>query len=842
MYKVCSKENRIIKTGTLAVLALTAFFFNQAYAVKMASTIQEAIYLFEMKGSSDEAIRLLEKVTQQGDSEDRETANLYLGKIYELAENNTLANNYYTQSLQTTNKTDLAYWLAARDAATNSSTERLLKKVIPLKSPIKKIFEGNDANVLFENGSLGKIENDSLITFSIEIPEETSFLDISMKGLWLQKNSKDSIFFKPFNEKEPQQSYPISNVTGINVFNNEALVQNKKDIFIINKKGIVSQAKNKYSNCQVHNQKFGSEYYIFNCPDNALHFISSLNGTELFSIAKYDAIQHIYIHKNSIFLASGGSLFRYDPKTSTTATWKIPIGNIDSMLPFENKIAILEATGKITLVSMKSGKLIISAYSDASTIVPLAQGTLGLFSNEGALVTVDTLLRPLWNFNFAKPLAQKPLKISNRIYLNFGDNKLYSISANYYGQRELYSSRLAYRAAKLSEIGKWDEMPPLLDSLIKQEPGNAEAWFFKALYQERKGASEKERTRTWSEAVRFSISNPQATNLILGHYSKVIGAKFVNLLNVSPKTVYPQFFGTRKNLFTVDPAAERLLCINAETGELRWSRNLGKTSEAPVIESRENILAMSSGYQISFFDLNKDLAKTTLQLPGKTFGINIAENAIYVTTWNGFLLKISKTDNQLLWSRKVFSIPFYMTKSNHLQLCNLDGEMISIDDESGQNLEGTSRRIPTSVLQLASIDSILVLATNTNKLCLFNEKQNEQPPTQILMESPINSLQTFKFQGESRILVTLSDQSILLYSSLGTPLWKFQGKNSIFSKPLLHEDALWIDQGSEVIAISLKDGKIQKRYNTPGGAGTPFILNHTLFSASPKRLLYGFSL
>jgi outer membrane protein assembly factor BamB len=90
--------------------------------------------------------------------------------------------------------------------------------------------------------------------------------------------------------------------------------------------------------------------------------------------------------------------------------------------------------------------------------------------------------------------------------------------------------------------------------------------------------------------------------------------------------------------------------------------------------------------------------------------------------------------------------------------------------------------------------------------------------------------------------VGLANQSLLLYTISGTPLWKFQGKSSIFSKPFVEDGLAWLDQGNEVVAISLSDGKIVHRFSTPGGAGTPFILNKTLFSASSKRLLYGFSL
>ena len=110
------------------------------------------------------------------------------------------------------------------------------------------------------------------------------------------------------------------------------------------------------------------------------------------------------------------------------------------------------------------------------------------------------------------------------------------------------------------------------------------------------------------------------------------------------------------------------------------------------------------------------------------------------------------------------------------------------------------------------------------------------------MENPIVSMQVFRDQGEDKIIISLSDQSIFLYSSIGTPLWKFQGKKSTFSKPFIYDGKAWIDQGNELIAISLKNGKVIKTFNTPGGAGTPLILNHTLFSASPKRVLYAFPL
>ena len=71
----------------------------------MASDIQEAIYNFEMKGNVNEAVRILEKVSRQGDKDDQREANFFLGKIYELSSSKNSANYYYRQSLRKTKET-----------------------------------------------------------------------------------------------------------------------------------------------------------------------------------------------------------------------------------------------------------------------------------------------------------------------------------------------------------------------------------------------------------------------------------------------------------------------------------------------------------------------------------------------------------------------------------------------------------------------------------------------------------------------------------------------------------------------------------------------------------------
>jgi len=841
MPKIRHHLSAFLRTA-LSAGAFFALCCGEAFADRMASDIQEAIYNFEMKGNVNEAVRILEKVSKQGDREDQQEANFFLGKIYELSSSKKNANYYYRQSLRKTKETGKAYWLAARAASTSESPEALLKKSLRVRFPIKKIYYGPTTYILLQNNSIYKIENDSLVEIKVPLPVHAEIFSINSQGIWYQRNERDSLFFKPMHLKTPQTAFKVEGTKSLFIHNSEAVVLGEHTLTILNKKGVRAEVTQRYHNCKIEGFYTATGHYVLNCPDNALHFISPTDGSETYSISLFDAIPYVFITKKNIFLVSGNTLFCYHPKTQFAPLWKLQYHNIDDICFFENNIAVLEASGKVSLVDMERGIQRTSLRSDASSIAPLSQGTLGLFSNEGDLSVVDTLLRPLWHFNFSRPILYDPIHTDGDIFLVFDDNHLQGISPNYYGFHPLLSDQYVYKAASLTEEKQWDALAPTLDTLFQLEPGNAEGWFFKAILLESNGGSEKDRQKAWAEAVRLSASSPQVTNLVLGHYSKAINAKFVSLLNISPKTRYPRFFGNKKNLYTIDPAAEKLLCINPESGEIRWTKALNKMDNSPVMSSDENSLALASGFNLSIYDLNKEAASTRLQLPGKAFDIKIESDAIYVSTWNGFLLKYLRNDNRLAWSRKIYSVPFLFARSgNTLHLSNLEGEIIHLGDGSGQAKEN-GPRVQGNVTHLIASDSALTIATSSNRLYIYNLKNPRRDPIQILLESPISSMQTTKFQGSNVLLLGLSNQNILLYNEAGTPLWKFQGHNSIFTQPIVHDDIAWIDQGNSIVGISLKDGKEKKSYSTPGGAGAPYIANHTLFSASPKRFLYGFSL
>ena len=120
---------------------------------------------------------------------------------------------------------------------------------------------------------------------------------------------------------------------------------------------------------------------------------------------------------------------------------------------------------------------------------------------------------------------------------------------------------------------------------------------------------------------------------------------------------------------------------------------------------------------MNVYDINKDAFNKPLQLPGKVFHFTLTSDFIYVSTWNGFLIKISRSSYNIVWSRKVYSMPFHVVKfPKYLQLCNLDGELLRISDDTGFSIDKFINKVQVNISSMEGIDSTLVLVSSTNKM------------------------------------------------------------------------------------------------------------------------------
>ncbi len=816
-----------------------------AWASKMASSIDEAAYLFEFKGQFEEAISLLEKISVEGDEDDKSEAYFLLGKIHDLSQNTTSAIFNYTQALISPRYDAEAYWIAERLAYLNPTPERLVKANVKTTAPISRIFASNNPTILLSNNQLLRLYGDKFVSIPAVLPEKALIHAVSNTGIWFSQPDKFVVHFQPNQAKKPTKTYTINSPisTLIPLSGSQALIMTEKDLMYVSNEGLRFVIENRYKGCTPLGVFQPTNQFVLNCPDNAIHLLQTDNGNEVMVLSQIDAIGKVLISQEGLLLTAANSSWYYQPQRQTAPLWRHAGNPIEDIALFGTRFAILESVGTLKLLNSETGNVVAQLHTDAERIFPLARGELGVFTQEGSMTVVDTLLHPLWKYHFGQDLSYDPIAGMGILFLPLSDGSIKVISSLHYGKKPLLTQQLSQKALALANSGNWMSITSILDTLRHLEPGNSVAWYLSALMKEKSKAPEKIRQKTWAEAVRFSMNEPLIANSSLSHYSEAIGARYVRSLNMSPRTLYPHFFGNDKNLFTIDAAAQSLQNINPETGETRWTKNLGNLENSPVMANNAKTLAIASGFHVDISDLSREGQQKSLELPGKPFQIEFSNDAIFISTWNGFLIKLLQPDYNLAWSRKIFTVPFHFSvNKKSIFLASLDGELLHIWNVSGQ-IQKHGPNLNTTIAALQSTDSILAVATENNEIIIYSNSFNYQERQRFKTKASILSMQWVKIGTNNDLLLALANQQLELYSlNADDPIWKYQGKGSIFGSPVIHRSLAWIDQGNEIVGISLTKGIVEKRFHTPGGAGTPYILDNTLFSASPKRLLYAFPL
>lgn len=815
-----------------------------AFCSRMDKELYEAVYQFEIKGNFTDALDLLSRVSLEGDEEDKSKAFFLLGKIQEVSENPQTAAFYYRQALANPLNIPEAYFLASRIAEFDSTPERIVLSRTRFPAPIRKTFPGNSPSILLANNQIYTLHGEKFISVPMVIPSESKIFAITSQGVWYSTDQGSSLNFQPKDSKQPIHTYrfdsPVEEVMPIPSLG--AMVMTSKDFALAGNEGIRFTIENRYRGCTPVGHYTPRNELVLNCQDNALHLLNAENGNEQQTISLIDPIRQAILTDDGIYASSSNTFWFYRPQTKLSYRWENSGNPIEEATFFGKHLAVLESGGNIKLLNPETGRETATASVDGEVLFEIAKGALGIFSQEGALTVVDTLLRPLWHYHFGSPLTARPLKSQGQIFLPFENNEMMTITALHYGKKPILSQQYAYRAASKLPSADWNSILPLVDSATILEPGNPTASYLRAVHLELTGADEKKRAAAWANAVRFSFGDKKASSSILSHYAKIIGASYVQFLPLSPRTLYPNLFNAGNKLFTVDPAAQTLLSLDPTTGDIRWSTKLGSLETSPALSNDAEHLAIASGFRVDILDLTQNGKSRSTDLPGKPFQIEFSNDAIFVSTWNGYFIKLLAPNFRIAWARKLFNLPFYFDISKtSIAVASLEGSIGFVQEATGQSAQ-PMKSIGTNISGMEVSDSLLAVATDRSEIRIYDQT-SRNPKYTLPTSAGIVSLKWVTLGKTKYLLAGLADQKICLYALTSQdPLWTFDGQSSIYTNPVVRGNSLFIDQKSYIAQVSLSKGTLEKRYPTPGGAGTPFILDNTLFCTSPKRLLYAFPL
>lgn len=816
-------------------------FFATAGATDNAVKIQEAAYLFEMKGEYAEAQSILEDISKNGSKEERATADFLLGKINDLSGNNAMASFYYQQNLKEIETASQAYWVSERLAELSQTPTRLIEKKTRLRAQMQNVFSFDSTRILLNNRLLYVPSSGKYTKLPDEISDIARIMGVLSNGIWWTEENK--LYFTPIKKIFPAIDFTLQkNLGSFEILSSFSVGYIDGDEFVlISGNDEKFRTEPRYRDCGILKLPSANTPIALNCPDNALHLLSKEDGHEIETISMLDPISKVFHDANGFLVCSGDDIWHYSYGNLKKAQWRKHGVNVEDAVNFGNYFAILESSGNISLINTNSGEAIVQKKTSAASLMNLNTGVLGLLSLDGAIIATDTLLRPIWQFHLGNAPIFKPWVNEGVLYYPSTADSLKHLNILHYGKKPILSQYLSGKASFLANSHNWEAALPLIDSSLSMEPGNADALFLKAMYLEETEAPQARINSAWANVIKLTNGVSGQNPKILEHFAKTINAEKVKFLPLSPNTRYPSFISYKKSLLTLDPASRQIIAFDNESGDVQWRLDVGKLESAPVLANKDNQLAFASGFSLNIINIDKPSKPKQLELPGKVFQLVFTSDALYASTWNGFLLKVILQDQKIAWTRKINSTPFFsVMQNNQIVATTLDGSIQHIWEVSGQK-KVTGPKLQASISQVLQEDSTIVYLSTDQRIFIYNGPNT--PLSTISTDKDILSANLVNYKGKKGIVVSLSSQEIRLFALPGgEATWTFQGKNSTFGQMVPYKESIWIDQGEELIEISLENGKVSRKFRIPGGAGSPFTIGQTLYSVSPQHLLYLFNL
>jgi len=812
----------------------------------MDARIREATYLYEFEGKSQRAEQILLDVLKTGAALDRQDALFYLGKIADMQGNSKVAATYLHQYIASSpNNSEMTYWAANRLSILDPHPTQLVQGSQRLFTPIQRRIPGKNPMLLTSDQMLWQMNGNHMERVRNFLPPKATVLESSNNTLWVF--NPDNNYFLELSSIDGsvksgmQLDAPL--LKSFHCSGGEWFVMTTKSIALMRNGHNLWSRDNLRKNCVPISESPPTHQLLLNCPDNALHPIELRDGMEGESIGLLDPIDTVISSPDGIWIANNVNVWFYQPHLSRQPIWQQNFHSIRSLLLFEKRMVVLEGDGSLNFLDGHSGALLSRTRSEPGQMFQTGH-RLGILTKDGNMLLLDREGQVLWRYQAGYTAAALPLGNETSLFLPLSNNQVVSLNSQYFG---VPKSDLQVRTETLdhyASLGQWDNVHLLADSILKIEAGNAFAWMQLARFYSQQPSGSDSSLHAWSRAARYARSQPSPVQQqVLQSFSHRLGAQWIQYLPVSTQT-YPKFFGDAHSLFTIDAGNRSLVALDPSTGQFRWHANTQPLDQGFVTENDGRILVIASGFEASILDLSqKGKQIASLNLPGKVFQVVITHSSIFISTWNGFLLRYQKKGLEPIWSHKVFETGAYLTASeNMLYALSLDGDLGAFSLDDGVT-SAKIRALPNTPSNLLLSDSLLVTIWQDGHIATYNSHSLQHSWDRSLGTQVFSAQAMESAENGTQLLLGLADQKLVsLDLETGVNIWSVNGKGSVYIQPKVEGNQILIDQAQSILVLDKNSGKRIREFPAPEGAGPVWSNPSMVFYSSPQGLIYAFPL
>tara|TARA_B110000483_G_scaffold242573_1_gene328826 strand:- start:832 stop:2997 length:2166 start_codon:yes stop_codon:yes gene_type:complete len=565
-----------------------------------------------------------------------------------------------------------------------------------------------------------------------------------------------------------------------------------------------------------------NNFIYFNCPDDMVMQLNVFNTAEP-SSRRFEQISHfvpydqgvIIVQNNSVsFLEGFNGIVKSDIKVQGVLEVKVSKNLI--LIRSKNKLSAYDILTKKPLWSKSNVSGEIFIFSNRFGLVQ-ENGFIQFFQSDGSFI---------WKLHLDQKVLKSIQDSDSTLVIQTPTQQITLQTQNDNAIYQWISFTKKIKPTSLSQV----------DSLILIEPGNLNLWESKiALLQKLKGNTEELKLAiNKSIEIAQELDNPKTH--LLEDYSQTLGAFWVKDLK-SQSGFHPRMYASSIGPMYIHSNTSKIHIINPKNGMSIVSSHDSVNIQSQLISDNKFIYS-SFKNQIQKRSLNSLKTVNKILLNGEVKDIQKTILGLLVETWNDHIYLIDTDKLNILWKNQFSQTPILNRSidKNYIISVFKNGALIVHQINTAQ-----SKKIYLNEknISLAQVDKGFLYVVNQDNILVKISLDNFEVSWRKKLSAQVFSL---NFQSQNLLLGLSNQEIILLNLKNGQKKWQWQGKNSLFVKPAILGDNIYIDQGNELHILSMEKGQSTSHHYYPSEIGLPQIFNNKLYLSTRTGILHSFKL
>lgn len=508
--------------------------------------------------------------------------------------------------------------------------------------------------------------------------------------------------------------------------------------------------------------------------------------------------------------------------------WRQNLSGISQVKLLGTQI-LVKTREQLHLVESRDGKILRSIPTKGQHLSLLDQRIV-LWKDNGYLSFWNHNLEALWEFQLGQGLKQEPVQINDNIFVIGKNGHGILLDGHFNGLQPTEQDGLLQKANEAKQKNNLQEAYAYAQKALLLEPGNAKAKLFN-LENTAKPPSFADLYQTLIQSGEDSLLQ----SATLSAMKDLSGSLWIANLG-QEHTAFPQFRYKYGKMWWIHPEKSLLQTMHLNNGSLQsYSRTNSYPGLLQPMDLSATQIVVAAGRHLDFYSTAGNYLFSSAELP---------EAPLWVGHFGKQVVRVGRSGSISYLDPNGVSQAF-LPALDHSAVMQIQrsGEVMDLFYRSGawfrsipKTRQWVHRKTAGNVESAWSDESQALISTSERVLYSYGFDGAEQWQSELPAQAI--SIQAY---GD-KVLVGLSNQKLLVLNRKnGEALWTFQGNSSLFVRPLVLGNELYLDQGQKLIVLSLADGRKLRERSYPFRIGTIQSDGTTLLITSASGLVLAYS-